>query len=185
MFDLDQSATWQALEARLERADGARQRAILQTVIDHAKAEAAGDVDGLMATLVAEPQYHFWTPLGDVGPKGHEAVRRYYEDYVASGAAVFSAPPDRIVVDDDSIAYECTMTTLAPWEVASARGYAIPEEAGHYALDMRTALFWTFDQHALAFGEDTYSAIAPDAFVRVDDRDLPPVYLDYLSAIGR
>ena len=185
MFELDQPASWLPLEDRLEQADRTRQRAILQTVIDHAKAEAAGDVDGLMATLVSEPRYHFWTPLGDVGPKGRDAVRRYYEDYIAGGAAVFSAPPERIVVDDESIAYECTMTTLAPWEVARARGYAIPEATGHYALSMRIALFWTFDEHARALGEDTYSAIAPDAFVRLGDGDLPPVYLDYLSAIGR
>ena len=75
-MDFDQGICWYGLEERLERTTDARHRKMLQTVIDHAKAETRGDVDGLMATLNADPQYHFWNGK-DFGPKGADAVRAY------------------------------------------------------------------------------------------------------------
>jgi hypothetical protein len=59
-MEFDPSIGWKALEKRLVEIESPRQRAVLQTVIDHTKAEAALDVAGLMATLVDEPAYHFW-----------------------------------------------------------------------------------------------------------------------------
>ena len=75
MLQFDQSIGWEALEKRLAETESPRQRQLIQVVIDHARAEAVGDIDGLMATLVAEPEYHFWGPGGDRGPKGADAVR--------------------------------------------------------------------------------------------------------------
>ena len=89
MLAMDQSVTWRQLEERLERTANPRHRKMLQTVIDHAKAESSGDVDGLMATLGADPKYHFWSSGKDWGPKGREQVRAFYEDFVASAAGFF------------------------------------------------------------------------------------------------
>jgi len=161
-----------------------RHRRLLQVVIDHAKAEAVGDLDGLMATLVPEPKYHFWGTRGDTGPKGYDGVRQYYDNYVRSGAAILSSPKERIVVDDDTICHEGVITTLVPWPIAKARGYAIPEERGHYAVRMRSVILWSFDENGLAFGEDSYNTIEPDDFDQLADEDLPPVYVDYLASIG-
>ncbi len=58
-MDFDQATGgWGKLEERL-RTDNLRHRKMLQTVIDHARAESNGDVDGLMATLCDDPRYHF------------------------------------------------------------------------------------------------------------------------------
>ena len=46
----------------------------------HALLEAEGDLDGTMATLVADPVYEFW-PCGR-RMVGAESVRRYYEHLV-------------------------------------------------------------------------------------------------------
>jgi len=43
----------------------------------HAQLEAECDLDGVMATLVADPVYEFW-PIG-LRARGQDAVRRYYE----------------------------------------------------------------------------------------------------------
>ena len=184
MIDFDQTATWRTLEEHLATLTSPRQQAILQTVIDHAKAEAAADVDGLMKTLVDEPQYHFWSRGGDNGPKGYDAVRTYYGDYVESGAAILMAPMDRIIVSDNSVANESVMTTLGSWRIAKQRGYAIPEERGHYAMRMQIVNLWTFDDDARAYGEDAYTSIDPTDFDRLDDDELPSVYVDYLKSIG-
>ena len=43
----------------------------------HATLEARRDLEGVMATLVAEPEYEFW-PAG-LAMSGNAKVRRYYE----------------------------------------------------------------------------------------------------------
>jgi hypothetical protein len=184
MLDFDQSVGWTALEARLAATDSERHRVVIQTVIDHAKAEAVGDIDGLMKTLVAEPQYHFWGPRGDTGPKGYEGVRRYYEDYVKSGAAILSSVKERVAVDDRTICHEGTISTLASWKIARQRAYSIPRDDGHYLLRMRTVILWSFDDDGRAYGEDSYTAYGPDDYERVEVAELPPVYVDYLRSIG-
>ncbi len=184
MLDFDQTRGWKALEERLAATDNPRHRKLIQTVIDHAKAEAVGDLDGLMDTLVAEPQYHFWGPRGDSGPKGQGNVRGYYEAYVNSGAAILQSPKERIIVDDWSICHEGVISTLLSWDLAKAHGYAIPVEHGHYVVHMRTVILWTFDDDGRAFGEDSYGIINPHDFEPVADEDLPAVYVDYLASIA-
>ena len=184
MNEFDQTVTWRTLEEHLATLSSPRQQAILQTVIDHAKAEAAADVDGLMKTLVDEPQYHFWGPGGDHGPKGYAGVRSYYEAYVKSGAAILMAPMHRIIVNDDSVANESVMTTLGSWQIAKQRGYAIPEERGHYAMRMQIVNLWTFDEDARAYGEDAFTSIDPTDFDHLSDDELPEVYVEYLKSIG-
>jgi hypothetical protein len=184
MADFDQSVGWEDLERRLEITDNPRHRALIQTVIDHAKAEAVGDVEGLMKTLVPEPAYHFWSARGDTGPKGYETVRRYYDDFVKSGTAILQSKKERIIVDDWSICHEGTLTTLLPWNLAKARGYAITDESGHYRVFMRMVILWSFDEDAKATGEDSYGALDPTKFERIPDDELPQNYVDYLTSIG-
>jgi hypothetical protein len=184
VLQFDQSIGWEALEKRLAETESPRQRRLIQVVIDHARAEAVGDIDGLMATLVAEPEYHFWGSGGDRGPKGAAGVRAYYEDYVSSGAAILESRKDRIAVDDSTIIHEGVISTLVSWDIAKARGYAIPEERGHYLVRMRSVILWSFDEAGLALGEDAYTTIQPGDFVAVPDDELPPVYVDYLASIG-
>jgi hypothetical protein len=154
-------------------------------VIEHGKAEAARSLDRLMATLVAEPQYHFWIGGRDLGPKGYDAVRNYYEAFVAGGGAIFESPKERIVVDDDTVVHEGCISNLVSAAIAKARGYNVPDdEGGHYLVRFRNVVFWSFDEAGLALGEDSYTAIDPDAFERVADDDLPQVYVDYLESIA-
>jgi hypothetical protein len=114
MMTFDQSITWQDLEERLARTTSPRHRHMLQTVIDHAKAESAASVDGLMATLCPDPQYHFWSGGKDWGPKGHAAVRGFYENFVARGEGFFESRKSRIVVDDDTVVTETEIRQLVP-----------------------------------------------------------------------
>src|SRR5262245_39242130 len=185
MIDFDQSLGWKALEERLASTDNARHRTLIQNVVAHAKAEAAGDLDGLMATLVTDPQYHFWSHGKDHGPKGYEAVRTYYADYIKSGGAIISSPKERIFVDDNGICTEGTLTTLASGRIAKARGYHIDDDSAHYLLRMRIVVLWSFDEKGLAYGEDTFTMSDPDDFDKVPTADLPDSYVDYLTSIGQ
>jgi hypothetical protein len=186
MITFDQSIGWQALEERLAVTESPRQRKLIETVIAHAKAEAEFDLDGLMKTLVAEPEYHFWRDGRDVGPKGYDGVRNYYKDFVASGAAVLTSRKDRIVVDDHSITHEGIISTLGTGKIAKARGYNnIDNENAHYLMRARTNILWSFDEDGLAYGEDSYGSSNPDDVDKIAIEDLPQVYVYYLAMLGR
>jgi hypothetical protein len=184
VIDFDRSLGWKALVERLAVTDSPRQRTLIETVIAHAKAEADFDLDGLMATLVADPQYHFWVQGVDRGPKGAGGVREYYKAFVAGGGAVLSSPKERIIVDDNSLCTEGTITTLASGRIAKARGYHVDDESAHYLLGMRSTILWSFDADGRAFGEDSYSSIDPDDFEKVERAELPDFYVGYLESIG-
>ena len=185
MLDFDQAVSWKALEERRDRTESPRQRQLLQVVIDHVKAEVARSLDGLMATLVAEPDYHFWIDGKDRGPKGYDGVRSYYEAFVLGGGAVFESIKERIVVDDDTISHEGPVRNLVSGAIAKARGYTVPDAAGHYLVTFRNVVWWSFDEAGLALGEDSYTTKDPDDWARIADEDLPQCYVDYLAEIGK
>ena len=183
-MDFDQRISWKRLEERLARTTDPRHRKMLQTVIDHAAAETRGDVDALMATLVDDPNYHFWSGGRDWGPKGREAVRAFYDDFVASGAGFFESDKVRIVVDDDTVVTESSMRGIVPGPVAQARGHAIDDINGHYLVTARTAIFWPFDENGVLIGEDSYGSSDVADCHRVPDDELPAEYVAMLDAIG-
>jgi hypothetical protein len=180
----DQAKMWHALEERLATTESPRQRQMLTVVIEHAKAEADRSVERLMATLIDDPQYHFWVRGRDVGPKGHDAVRKYYEYFATSGGAVFESPKDRVVVDDHHVVTEAEVRNYVPGRVAKARGYTVPDEIGHYLVRFRNVVFFEFaDDPTRALCEDSYSQIDPDAWERVSGDDLPRAYVAYLETL--
>jgi hypothetical protein len=186
VLQFDQSVCWRELEAYQATRTSPRHKQLLQTVIDHTKAEVNRSLDGLMATLVPEPEYHFWVKSGeDVGPKGYDAVRNYYEAFVLGGGAIFESIKLRIVVDDDTVAHEGVMRNLVSGSIAKNRGYSVPDEHGHYLVGFRNVVWWSMNADGLAYGEDSYTVIHPDHWERVPDQDLPACYVDYLAEIGR
>jgi hypothetical protein len=184
-MDMRQSTMWHAIEQRLAATENPRHRAMLEVVIEHARAEADRSVERLMATLVDDPQYHFWVGGKDVGPKGADAVRDYYEYFVGSGGAVFESPKDRVVVDDHNVVSEAEVRNVVPGSVAKRRGYEVPDDTGHYVVWFRNVVFFQFgDDPTRALGEDSYTTFDPMRFQRIDDADLPDAYSRYLDEIG-
>jgi hypothetical protein len=182
---IDQSTMWHAIEARLAETTNARHQAMLRVVIEHARAEADRSVERLMATLVDDPQYHFWVGGRDIGPKGASGVRAYYEQFVGSGGAVFESPKERVVVDDHNVVSEAEVSNVVPGSVAKRRGYRVPDESGHYLVRFRNVVFFEFgDDPTRALGEDSYTTFDPENFERVEDADLPECYVAYLNELS-
>ena len=182
-MDIDQSATCRDLEVRLATTTDPRHRQMLQVVIDHGKAEAAGDVDALVDSLSADPEYRFWSQGRDVGPKGRAEIRSFYDNFVASGAGFFESRKLRIVVDDDTIVTENAMRAIVSGNLARARGYAIDDLDGHYFVTNRTVILWVFDEFCALVGEDSYASTDIDDIQRVPDHQLPAAYLAMLEAL--
>jgi hypothetical protein len=184
MLEFDQSVTWRELDARLAKTTNPRHRKMIETVIEHGRAESAFDVDRLMATLSPDPQYHFWGNGRDGGPKGYEAVKSYYEGFVASGGAFFESYKSRIVVDDDNVVTENILRQIIPGSLAAKRGYAMPDPDGHYLVVARVVNFWPFNEAGELTGEDAYGSVDTTDFAQVPEDELPTAYVRMLELIG-
>lgn len=182
-IDFDIARSWADVERLRASIASERQRHLLQVVIDHIKAELVQDLDAILATLVAEPNFHIWAAGRDIGPKGAEATRRYYEAFISGGGAIFESVKERILVDDRTVAHEGPVRTLLPGKVARMRGYQVPDESAHYLVRFRNCVWWSFDEAGLALGEDSLTSIDLTAWELVPADDLPRVYLDYVAGL--
>lgn len=154
---VDKTKTWRKVEERLAREQDPRKRALLENVLAHMKAESVPDLDGLMATLAPNPDYHFWGPDGDSGPKGTEAVRGFYTAFANSGAHRLEYDTERVVVDDDCVVLEGVMRIIYPGRTLVAMGRTVDDPDGWYLYEDRMVVFWPYDADARLVGEDSYT----------------------------
>jgi hypothetical protein len=182
-IDFDVARSWHDLERHQQLVASARERQLLEIVIAHIKAEIERDVDAVMALLVSEPKFHVWAGGRDIGPKGADEVRQYYEALFAGGGAVFESIKDRIVIAGNTVAHEGPVRNLLPGQIAQRRGYAVPHEDEHYLVRFRNCVWWSFDESGRALGEDSYTTIDLEAWQLVPREELPGIYLDYLAEL--
>jgi hypothetical protein len=170
---IDPTKTWRAVEARLARERDPRRRRNLETVLAHMRAEAAPDLDALMATVAEEAHYHAWGADDPIySPQGKPAVRRFYEAFIASGAHRLELDVDRLVVDDDCVVTEGVMRIAYPGTIVALLGHVVDDPAAYYLFETRMAVVWPMDEHGLVLGEDTYTA--GDGFAGIAARKLAP-----------
>lgn len=170
---IDPNKTWAKVEERLAtETDPIRQRN-LSVLLAHMKAEAAGDLDGLMATVADGAHYHaYGTDEPWVSPDGKPAVLAFYEAFIASGATRLQLEIDRLVVDRDCILTEGVMRMAYPGTTLQARGIEVDDPDAFYLYEARMATLWPFDADGLVTGEDTYTG--GDGFAGIANRKLAP-----------
>src|ERR1700722_14227223 len=103
MVLIDPNRTWEKVEAGLASETDPVLRRNLETVLAHMKAEAAGDLDGLLDTLAEDVHYHAYGAGEGLSPRGKAEVRGFYEAFIASGAERLQFDIDRLVVDRDCV----------------------------------------------------------------------------------
>jgi hypothetical protein len=178
MTSIDPNAGRKAVEARLATTTNERHRTMLQTVADHLAAEAGGTVEGLLATLVPEPQYKMWANGSDHGPKGLAAVKAYYEALVASRRGHLEYALDRIVVDDDAVVTEGYITAYQPGRAAKEFGFKVDQVDATYLVVYRAIIIWPFDADARMIGEEGYATWNAESAVVVPSEELPEAYVE-------
>lgn len=168
---IDPNRTWAAVEERLTTETDPTRRRNLEVVLEHMKAEAAGDLDRLMATVSEQAAYHaYGTNEPSMNPVGKAAVRTFYENFIASGATRLQFELDRLVVDDDCVLTEGVMRMAYPGRTLVARGTAVDDLDAFYLYETRMAVLWPFDAEGLIIGEDTYTGA--DGFAGIASRPL-------------
>jgi len=166
---LEPRKTWRLVAERLLRERDPRRRRNLETVLAHMKAEAAGDLNALMATVTEDADYKaYGSPDPLLSPKGKAAVREFYTAYIGSGAHRLEFDVDRLVVDDECIVTEGMMRIAYPANVLALIGHEVPDPNGHYLYQARMVVLWPMDEHGLVKGEDSY--VANDGFVGIAGR---------------
>ena len=171
MATIDPTTTWRAVEARLTRETDPRRRQLLENLLAHMQAEAAGDLEGLLATLAPDPQYHQWGAVpADAGPKGWDAVQAFYRDFIASGATNLEYDVERLVVDEDCIATDGVMRIVYPGRTLAGTGRTVEHPDAYYLYETRMGVFYPYNAAGRMVGEDTY--VATDGFARL--RTLAP-----------
>ncbi|MEV5007398.1 MULTISPECIES: hypothetical protein [unclassified Streptomyces] len=181
---IDPNHTWTLLEERLAVTTNERHRVVLKAVIEHMKAEAAADLDRLMATLSPTPAYHFWYEGNDVGPKGTDGVRTYYSDFVASRSNVLEYTLDRLVLDDHCLVTEGFLKQIYPGTYAAQLGFPVDDESADYLIVHRQLLLWPVDGNGMIQGEDSYGT-GPTSITKLSFEELPQQYIDLVhSSVG-
>lgn len=169
---IDPNKTWEKVERRLTSEQDPVLRRNLETILAHMKAEAVGDIDGLLATLSDDVHYHTYGADRTMSPKGKAAVRKFYEDFVSSGATRLQFDIDRLVVDRDCVLTEGVMRMAYPGRTLAARGLTVDDADAYYLYEARMATLWPMDGNGLAKGEDTYTG--GDGFAGIAGRKLAP-----------
>ncbi|MGW2112689.1 hypothetical protein [Streptomyces sp. NPDC001948] len=178
---IDPNRTWAPLEERLAITTDKRHRVVLKAVIEHMKAEAAADLDRLMATLSPTPAYHFWSEGNDTGPKGTNGVRTFYSAFVASKSNVLEYALDRLVLDDHCLVTEGFLKQIYPGSYAAQLGFPVDDESADYLIVHRQLLLWPVDEHGLIQGEDSYST-GPVSITKLSLEELPQQYIDLVHS---
>ena len=169
---IEQTRTWAAVEERLATETDPILRRNLELVLAHMKAEAAGDLDGLLATLADDADYHAYGAPPENSPTGKAEVRRFYENFIASGATRLQLDIDRLIVDKHCILTEGVMRMAYPGSTLVAHGIPVDDESAYYLYEARMATLWPFNSDGMIVGEDTYTG--GDGFEGIADRKLAP-----------
>jgi hypothetical protein len=158
MIDFSIHHTLAPVDARIAATANPRHRALLQNFREHLVAELAGDVDAIMETQCASPQYHFYgSGAGDFGPKGFDAVRGFYQNIFALGYNKLRYDIDRFIIDDGGLFHEGQMHIVFPGSALRAMGLPCDDLSGNYVFSYRQAAIFHYDERGVCTGEDTYS----------------------------
>jgi hypothetical protein len=158
MLDFSIAHTLKPVDAKIAETKNPRHRALLQNFREHLVAELAGDVEAIMKTQCANPQYHFYgSGTGDFGPKGGAAVRGFYSNIFALGYNKLRYDVDRFIVDDRGLFHEGWMHIVFPGRALEAMGVPCDDLEANYVFSYRQAAVFHYDENGVCTGEDTYS----------------------------
>ena len=158
MIDFNPQYTLAPLDKFISETSDARHLAILQNYREHLLAEIAGDVDAIMATQAPEPKYHFYgSGVGDVGPKGQQEVRAFYQNIFDQGYNKLRYDTDRFVVQNHALFHEGNMHIVFPGEALGEMGIEVDDPSAYYVFSYRQAAVFHYDAEGVCTGEDTYS----------------------------
>lgn len=172
MAVIDQHKSWVKVEERLAAETDPLLCRNLELLLTHLKAEAAGDLPNLMATVAETAVYQTFAQDPSTWPRGKAAVQEFYTSFVASGAQKLCFDMDRLVVDRHCILTEGPMRMAWPGRTLQSMDIEVDDPDADYLYEARMAIVWPITEGGLFNGEDTY--VAGDGFAGIAERKLNP-----------
>jgi hypothetical protein len=172
---IDPNKTWKLAEERARAESDPKRRANLEIVIEHMKAEARCDIDGVLATLSENPTYLWHSEPDDptLNPTGSkEAVAEFYDmAIVRTGAHRLEWDVDRIIVDENSVFTEGMMRLAFPGRTLIDMGIDVDDPDAYYLSEARTGVVWPIEPDTgLIIGEEIYKCV--DEMAGIADRKI-------------
>lgn len=158
MKTVDSRNNWRHIDELLASETDDWRRQMLSQLKEHVQAECGSDHAALLATMADDPQFHIWSATEDTGPKGREALSKFYAGLIASGSNRFEYAVERIVIGDDTLVTEGELYTPFSGAQLTAMGLEGFDNDRMYATKGRTVTFWPFETSTgKIIGEDIYS----------------------------
>lgn len=107
-------------------------------------------------------------------------MRKYYEDFISSGATRLQFAIDRLVVDRHCTLTEGLMRLAYPGSRLAGYGIAVDERDAFYLFETHMAVLWPIDDNGLFTGEDSYTGV--NGFDGIASRELLPDDIVELAA---
>lgn len=172
---LDPNRTWQGVEARLGGERDPVVRRNLELVLAHMRAEARGDIDGVLETLGPRPRYitHALPGVPQMNPEGSlEAVREFYRlTILETGAHRLEFDCSRVVADREAVVTEGVMRMAYPGRTLRAMGTQVDDEGAFYLYEAAMCVLWPIDPASGRLrGEETWTA--GDGFAGIAGRKI-------------
>ncbi|MEM9623140.1 MAG: hypothetical protein AAF993_15925 [Pseudomonadota bacterium] len=120
---IEPHASWLPLQERAAATENPLHKTLLTEVALHMEAGIKGQLEPLMATLTAEPVYHFWRlPVGNMVLRGYTEVAGFYSNMFNTGGNQFEVVNRRILVEDQGVITEGQVKQVYTREALSAMG---------------------------------------------------------------
>jgi hypothetical protein len=179
--------SWRLLPERLEQETDELVRRNLESVAHHVVAEVGGELDELMATLVADPHYKFLgTVAGSPVPidlDGPEAIRTMYQQTIDIGGNRLEFELSCVVADRKTVVTEGVFRQAYPGSMVlqyELRSECEVDPEGWYLSEYPALVVWPVDENGLIEGERVYFGDYP-----VIKRPLAADELPHLGPVDR
>ena len=172
---INPNLTWALVEERFNAEQNPITKRNLGLVLQHMKAEAALDLDGILDTLIDEPKYvlHGTDGLPEMNPQGsHDAIRAFYDlVIVQTGSHRFEFDVYRVVADEGTVITEGIMRMVYPGATLLGMGVEVDDADAYYVTEYPSLYIWKADaDKGKLIGEDIYNGA--DAFAGIADRKI-------------
>jgi limonene-1,2-epoxide hydrolase len=181
MHKIEPHQSWLALEQRAAKESNPRHKKLLTEVRDHMEHEIKGELEPLMATLTAEPIYHFWGNDPSI-IQGYDDVKAFYQGMISAGGQQFEVVVERIVVDDGAVITEGQVKNVQKGATLKAMGIEEVDGSPVNADDLfvttaQLVTVWPADPDGKLVGEDIYfGENSMNHIERISRDELPDYY---------
>ncbi len=166
-------------ERHLETLEEPRRRQILQNFIDHARAEASGDYETLMATCSKKRQHYATYGARFGAPQSYEELETHYRGLIESNIYLIHFEVEKLVVGTDVVFVEGLVHQLYPGQLLEPIfGIEVDDPEAVYQATKRTCLSFVFDEDGLGAGEHAYSEgpLTEDDLVKLAPEEVPAAF---------